>query len=99
MIKPKSYFLLFLIILIVFAFKFHSFIAISDVRDEIKVSTELREIKPLLGIEETIKQYDSIFSSEIIESGTVGAAVVITYKNQVAFQKCYGVKKTGINDD
>lgn len=98
MIKLKHYFIVFFVILFAVAFKFQSFVETPNVKDEIKISTKLPAIKPLLGIEKTIEKYDSILSSEIIESGTVGAAVVITYKNQIAFLKCYGVKKAGEND-
>ncbi|MBN1986532.1 MAG: beta-lactamase family protein [Prolixibacteraceae bacterium] len=54
--------------------------------------------KEPLEIESVIREYDSIISTEIINSGTVGSALVITYKDQVAFLKCYGVKKAGGKD-
>lgn len=53
--------------------------------------------KPL-DIEEIIQEYDSLISAEIKLSGTIGAAVAITYKNQVVLLKCFGVKKSGTND-
>ncbi|QGY42448.1 serine hydrolase [Maribellus comscasis] len=55
------------------------------------------EKKPL-EIESVIREYDSLISSEIINSGSVGSALVVTYKDQIAFLKCYGVKKTGEKD-
>lgn len=54
--------------------------------------------KEPLEIESVIREYDSTITSEIKNSGSVGSALVITYKDQVAFLKCYGVKKTGGND-
>ena len=51
-----------------------------------------------LDIEEVIQEYDSLISAEIKVSGTVGAAVAITYKNQVVLMKCFGVKKSGTKD-
>jgi len=51
-----------------------------------------------LDIEDIIQEYDSLISSEITLSGTIGAAVAITYKNQVVLLKCFGVKKSGTND-
>jgi beta-lactamase class C len=55
-------------------------------------------ITALLDIEGIIQEYDSLISSEITLSGTIGAAVAITYKNQVVLLKCFGVKKSGTND-
>jgi len=51
-----------------------------------------------LDIEEVIQEYDSLISAEIKASGTIGAAVAITYKNQVVLMKCFGVKKSGTKD-
>ncbi|MBT6007121.1 MAG: serine hydrolase, partial [Prolixibacteraceae bacterium] len=98
MIKLRSYFLFLFIILFIVAFKFYPFEDHAKPQVENTVPIDIPELNPLLEIYKTIEQYDSILSSEIIESGTVGAAIVITYKNQIAFQKCYGVKKTGEKD-
>lgn len=51
-----------------------------------------------LEIEPVIREFDSIMSSEIETSGTVGAALAVTYKNRVALLKCYGVRKVGESD-
>jgi len=51
-----------------------------------------------LDIENIVQEYDSLISAEIKLSGTIGAAVAITYKNQVVLLKCFGVKKSGTND-
>ncbi len=50
------------------------------------------EIKPLLS------PFDSIVEQNFESSGTVGAAVVITYKGKIALIKCYGVRKEGSAD-
>lgn len=42
-----------------------------------------------------IFKYDDFLSHKIDSFGSVGAAVVITYKGEIAFMKCYGVKETG----
>ncbi len=47
------------------------------------------ELRGILG------QYDSLISNEVKESGTVGAAIAVVYKGQVAFMKCFGVRKAG----
>lgn len=51
-----------------------------------------------LDIEEILNEYDSLVTTEVKTSNTVGAAIAIIYKNQVVFQKCFGVKKAGTKD-
>jgi beta-lactamase class C len=51
-----------------------------------------------LDIQEIIQDYDSLITADIKTTRTVGAAVAITYKNQVVFLKCFGVKKSGTKD-
>lgn len=51
-----------------------------------------------LDILDIIQEYDSLISAEIKLSRTVGAAVAIVYKNQVAFLKCFGVREVRKND-
>jgi beta-lactamase class C len=51
-----------------------------------------------LDIEDIIQEYDSLITAEIKTTKTVGAAVAITYKNQVVLMKCFGVKKSGTKD-
>ncbi len=45
-----------------------------------------------------IFRYDSIVSENIERKGSVGAALVITYKGEIAHLKCYGVKENGKTD-
>ncbi len=49
-------------------------------------------------IDGILQEYDSLLTAEVTETGTIGAAVAVTYKNQVAYLKCFGVKKVGTND-
>lgn len=51
-----------------------------------------------LDIAEILNEYDSLVTAEVKTSNTVGAAIAIIYKNQVVFQKCFGVKKAGTKD-
>lgn len=96
MIKRKHLDIPLLIILIIVAFKLQSFVNSKEVSNEqIKISKEPTKASQLYEIEDIISKYDSILSSEINESGTVGAAVVITYKNEIALLKCFGVQKVG----
>ncbi len=50
---------------------------------------------PANEITSILTPFDSIVSENFESSGTVGAAVVITYKGQVALMKCLGVRKEG----
>jgi beta-lactamase class C len=50
---------------------------------------ELAEMK------EVIDKYEQWLTGEIEISGTVGAAVAIVYKDQVAFLKCFGNREVG----
>lgn len=63
------------------------------------------EIKPIaqpeknpLEIEGILNDYDQWLTKELNTTGTVGAAVAIIYKNQIALLKTFGVKKAGKND-
>lgn len=49
-------------------------------------------------IREVLDKFDSIYYTGNREANAVGSAVVITYKGQVVFTKCFGVKKAGEND-
>jgi beta-lactamase class C len=51
-----------------------------------------------LEIQEVVDDYSQWLSEEIQISETVGAAVAIIYDDQVAFTKCFGVKKAGGKD-
>ena len=56
------------------------------------------EIPEPIDIQEIITEYDSLISAGLHTTNTVGAAVAIVYKNQVAYLKCFGVKKSRTND-
>ncbi len=97
--KRFGYLLLIIVAIIAF-FVFGLKSIFSENRKHRLVDTDefTKPVKEPLEIEPVIQEYDSIISSEIKLSGTVGAAVVITYKDQIAFLKCYGVKKAGTKD-
>lgn len=96
MIKRKHLYIPILITLIIVAFKLQSFVSSKEVTNT-QIEVPIKPPKPsqLYEINEIVSKYDSILSSEINESGTVGAAVVITYKNEIALLKCFGVQKAG----
>jgi len=49
-------------------------------------------------IDGLLQQYDSLITAQFKETGSVGAAVAVTYKDQIAYMKCFGVKKVGTHD-
>ncbi len=52
----------------------------------------------LTWVDSLVVQYDSIITQSLEETGTVGAAIAIVYKDTILFLKCYGVKKEGGQD-
>jgi beta-lactamase class C len=81
-----------ILIAIVIAFKFPFLIKTSEIGKKINEITEVNHAKE---IQEVITKFDSLHNINIEQSGAIGGAVVITYKGQVAFIKCFGVKKSG----
>jgi beta-lactamase class C len=51
--------------------------------------------KELAELKEVFEEYEKWLDYEIEETKTVGAAVAITYKNQIAFIKCFGQREIG----
>jgi beta-lactamase class C len=54
--------------------------------------------KEILEMQSLFEEYEGWLTGQITESKTVGAAVAIIYKDQIAFMKCYGSRKTGTAD-
>ena len=93
--KKIKYLLVFIIVAIgVFFFGQHYIFSANE--NDTFIDT-LDQIKPL-EIEPVIREFDSIISSEIQLSGTVGAALAVTFKDRIVLLKCYGVRKIGEND-
>ncbi|MEN8116223.1 MAG: serine hydrolase domain-containing protein [Bacteroidota bacterium] len=95
--RKKYYFVIVIVALAVLALKLQSFVR-PPIYSEEKVETVLtepEEYNPVSEIEHTITHFDSILDVNLKQSGTIGAAVVITYKGKVALMKCYGVRKAG----
>ncbi len=51
-----------------------------------------------IDLQKIIVEYDSLLSAGIKTTNTVGAAAAIIYKDQIAYTKCFGVKKSRTND-
>lgn len=62
------------------------------------VTTVGVEYNPANEIEPLFSPFDSLLDNYFKTSGTVGAAVVVSYKGQIAFVKCFGVTKVGGRD-
>lgn len=56
------------------------------------------EYNPVDEIEQLFPPFDSLLEHNFKESGTVGGAVVVSYKGRIAFVKCFGVRKEGGKD-
>ncbi len=96
--KFKYYLILIVLILVAVAFKYQSFGDKKTAETEKEFIPEKPEINYAIEIQDALSKYDSLLSNELKETGTVGAAVVITYKNQIALLKCFGVTKSGENN-
>ncbi len=90
----RKYFFFFLIFfgLASVALKLQPYSKVALADDVVLPAKNLAEIQPVIPL------YDSLMSAEIAGTGTVGAAVAIIYKGQIAFLKCYGVRKEGEKD-
>ena len=49
-------------------------------------------------IKDVLTQFDDLYNAANDSSDAVGGAVVITYKGQIVFSKCFGVKTIREND-
>ena len=95
--KRIKYLLIFIIVAVgVFFFSQHIFSA--NENDALIDSLEIEQVVKPLEIEPVIWEFDSIISSEIQLSGTVGAALAVTFKDSIVLLKCYGVRKIGEPD-
>jgi len=98
--KKRKYFVVIMLFLtIVFgAFKQQHFFA----RDEISIELDSTRLEALneepLEIAGLIEKFDSTITHDLKKSGTVGAAIAITYQNQIAYLNCYGVQRAGTKD-
>lgn len=83
--------------LAILAFKLQSFVGKEKAEAQAKqeVAAVESEYNPVVEIENTVTSFDSLLEQNLKESGTVGAAAVITYKGKIALVKCFGVRKAG----
>ncbi|MBN2637404.1 MAG: beta-lactamase family protein [Prolixibacteraceae bacterium] len=96
--NSKYILLIFFLFVVIVAFTVQGLMAEKPEIEQVQATDEIPVIDYSLEIKDVLNAYDSLITSHINETGTVGAAVVITYKNQVAFLKCFGVQKKGESD-
>lgn len=77
------------------AVKLQSFVKKSP--KEAAIKTEIKDViyNPVSEIENTLGKIDTFLVANLKESGTVGAAAVITYKGEIAYVKTWGKRKSG----
>ena len=95
--KPRIIFSVGIILLVFFVSGQQNVKSVSEI-ETVSDSIASEPVPQPLEIEEIIQEYDSLISSEIKTSRTVGAAVAIIYNNQVALLKCFGVRKARTHD-
>lgn len=99
--KRNAYYFIsaFIIVLVIYAFQqYKDTSASTKITPEVEIIPTQKPEKQPTEIDNILQEYDSLITAEVKETGTVGAAVAITYKNQIAYLKCFGVKKAGTQD-
>lgn len=99
-LKRRIYFFVALIGLVALGFKLQSFVGEKTTKkpEQEKVAVVEPEYNPAVEIKNTLTRFDSLLDENLKQSGTVGAAAVITYKGKIALVKCFGVRKAGENN-
>ena len=68
---------------------------LSDIKEQPVLSQSEKELAEM---KEVFEGYEQWLSEQMVESGTVGAAVAIVYKDQIGLIRCYGTRKAGSED-
>lgn len=96
--RRKYFFIIILAGLVVLAFRLQSSVNRKE-KTEIQVEEpQIPPYNPVVEIQSTLQEFDSLLEANLEQSGVVGAAAVITYKGKIALLKCYGVRKAGEKD-
>ncbi len=88
MIKPK-HILIIVAVVVLSATLFYQFVISSP--DPVNKATVIEKVYTRM--DSLVFKYDSLLAPLIDSAGTVGAAIVITYKGEIIYLKCYGVKE------
>lgn len=84
--------------LVLLGFKLQSFVNKKETPVKTIEEPSVPAYNPVVEIESTLEEFDSLLEANLEHSGVVGAAAVITYKGKIALIKCYGVRKAGEKD-
>ncbi len=96
LMKKQKFFTIPIIILLILLITTNQQISSSpDVLYEIKEPEPSQTKIELDEMKDVINDYEQWLTREIENSGTVGAAVAIIYKDQIAFLKCFGNREVG----
>lgn len=85
------------IFLIFYFQRISSSTALEPAPDE-EIHTPPEPVRKPTEIDGILQDYSRWLDAEIEEAGTVGAAIAVVYKDQIALMKTYGVQKAGGND-
>jgi len=94
--KRKKY--IYIIVIVgmgLLGFKLQSFVTKEEIPEIVVEEPQTPPYNPAVEIESTLQEFDSLLEANLEHAGVVGAAAVVTYKGQIAFVKCYGVRKAG----
>lgn len=83
--------------LLAFGFALHTPVD-TEAKPPFSASNSINIITPASEIQSILSPFDSIMEQDFKTAGLVGGAVVVTYKGQIVFTKCFGVKKEGEQD-
>ena len=97
MLKTKYYFILIFTLILIVSFNSTSLVGKTE-GETTELPKEVPAVNHADEIRGILNQYDSLLCVDIQETGAVGAAVVITYKGQIALMKCFGTKETASSD-
>jgi len=96
MIKRIHIYILTFIVLALIALVLRSFVRPEEKTDVIfEEPVEIKKPSAIIEIQDILTKYDSVVTVQLKESGMVGAALVVTYKNEIALLKCFGKRKAG----
>ena len=93
--KQKIFLVTCLLAILVFGFVLHNPAGESPEITLSEVDSLEFHYNPVSELSTLLAPFDSIVEQNFKASGTVGAAVVVTYKGRVVLTKCFGVRKEG----
>jgi beta-lactamase class C len=93
--KQKFFTIIILTLLILLTTTNQQISSSPDILNEVKEPEPSQTALELAEMKEVIDDYEQWLTQEIDISGTVGAAVAIVYKDQVALLKCFGNREVG----